>query len=129
MEVSSRFVLEVALDIAVENAIVLIVPESGLGQPFPRGKSLSRGRAGAGGTQARALWLPLGLSKCFFSDYKSYFTSDYFSKSTKTCKIQSNSSHNPSHGYPAFPSFSIHKHYIQIASKKVSFPPPSAFAT
>lgn len=86
MEVSSRFVLEVALDIAVENTIVLIVPESGLGQPFPRGKSLSRGRAGAGGTQARALWLPLGLSKCF-SDYKSYFTSDCFSKSTKTYKI------------------------------------------
>ena len=65
MEVSSRFVLEVALDIAVENTIVLIVPESGLGQPFPRGKSLSRGRAGAGGTQARPSGCLLGSLNVF----------------------------------------------------------------
>lgn len=74
-----RFVLEVALDVAVESTIVLIVSESGLGQPFPGTVSLdrdraearsSRSRARTGRTEARALRLPLGLADCF-SFYKS----------------------------------------------------------
>lgn len=78
LEGDPRFILEVALDVAVESTIVLIVLESGLGQPFPKTVSLdrdraearSRSRARAGRTRARALCLPLGLSDCF-SYYKS----------------------------------------------------------
>ena len=45
------FILEVAPDVAEENTIVLIVPESGLGQPFPGTESLGRDRTEARGQQ------------------------------------------------------------------------------
>lgn len=57
---SPKLILEVALDIAVENTIIFIVPGSGLGQPFPGAESGADGaearssssRARRGGTQA-----------------------------------------------------------------------------
>lgn len=63
---SPKLILEVALDIAVENTIILTVLGSGLGQPFPGAESgaegaearSSRSRARAGGTQAG---LPLAV--------------------------------------------------------------------
>lgn len=67
-EVSPRFILEVARDVAVENTIVLIVPESGLVQTFPGAESLvkdsaeAESRAGTGRTRpgpSGCLWLLL----------------------------------------------------------------------
>ena len=51
MKWAQGFILEVALDVAEENTIVLIVPESGLGQTFPGAESLVRDRAEAGEQQ------------------------------------------------------------------------------
>lgn len=106
-----RFIVEVALDVAVESTIVFIVSESGLGQSFPGAASSdrdraevrsSRSRARAGRAKAKALCPPLGLFDCF-SFYKS--NQRFFKNYEKKQQF----SQSYSHWYIGFHNSTIHK--------------------
>lgn len=92
---SPKLILEVAPDVAVENTIILTVPRSGLGQPFPGAESGADGaEARSSSSRARA------ASRCLLGSPNVFLIinviNDYFSKTTKVSKIKSHSSHNPS---------------------------------
>lgn len=99
----------------MENTIVLIVSETGLGRPFPGAESLDRDRAEvrsskksveARRSKARASACLLGSLNVFLSIK---VIKDYFSKAMKGCKPKSNSSHEPSHRCIGFHNSAIHK--------------------